>query len=259
MKLMNKASLKIKSRSPTDFAKIQAGLSEVRLFLSLCEGNQTGNVQSYGFSDIARGNRGLSYFCFFECPVCKTNAHTNSYLDLIKCACASGRDRNGPDDTGTTPAHAIVAHTRCNIDYTPETASQTAELFYVLIPADNTTFREALHVLDPEGKSLVFNVATSGFDQILEYMLSLESLGRRSAMVNTCAREPDGREWSVLQAVQARLCKVVQEIEACRKGDGQIREDLCEQANRLTRCKHILRSEGAVENPSVTMRWRIFG
>jgi hypothetical protein len=259
MKLMNKASLKIKSESLMDFAKIQAGLSEVSLFLSLCEGNQNSNAQRYGFSDIARGIRGVSYPGFFECPVCKTNAHTNSYLDLIKCACASGRDRNGPDDTGTTPAHAIVAHTRCNNDYTPETASQTAKLFYALIPADDITLREALHVLDPEGKSLVFNVATGGFDEILEYMLSLESFGRRSAMVNTCAREPGGKEWSVLQAVQAKIREVVEEINVCSKRDGQMRKDLCEQANRLTRCKHILRSEGAVENPNITMRWRISG
>lgn len=259
MKLMNEASLKIKSKSPTDFAKIQAGLSEVSLFLSLCEGNQNNSVQRYRFSDIARGIRGLSYPCFFECPVCKTNAHGNSYLDLIKCACASGRDRNDPDDTGTTPAHAIVAHRRCNIDSTPETATQTAELFYALIPADDTTLREALHVLDPEGKSLVFNIAASGFDQILDYMVSLESFGRRQAMVNTCAREPDGKEWSVLQAVQAKLREVVSDISACREGDWQIRNDLCEQANRLTRCKHILRGAGAVENPSVTLRWRISG
>jgi hypothetical protein len=259
MKLMNKASLKIKPESQTDFAKIQAGLSEVRLFLSLCESSQNSNVQRCGFHEIARGIQGLSYPGFFECLVCKTNAHTNSYLDLIKCACASGRDRNGPDDTGTTPAHAIVAHTRCNNDYTPETASQTAELFYVLIPADDTTLREALHALDPEGKSLVFNVATSGFDEILEYMLSLESFGRRSAMVNTCAREPDGKEWSVLQAVQAKLREVMEEIKVCSKRDGQMRNDLCEQAVRLTRCENILRCGGAVENPNVTMRWRISG
>jgi hypothetical protein len=259
MKLMNEASLEIKSKSPTDFAKIQAGLSEVSLFLSLYEDNQKSNVQRYGFGDIARGIRGLSYPGFFECPVCKTNAHGNSYLDLIKCACTSGRDRNGPDDTGTTPAHATVAHTRCNIDSTPETASQTAELFYALIPADDTTLREALHALDPEGKSLVFNVATSGFDQILEYMVSLESFARRPAMVNTCAKELDGREWSVLQAVQAKLHNVVNDINACRQGDWEIRNDLCEQANRLTRCRHILRSAGAVENPSVTLRWRISG
>jgi hypothetical protein len=123
----------------------------------------------------------------------------------------------------------------------------------------NTTLREALHALDPEGKSLVFNVATSGFDQILEYMVSLESFARRPAMVNTCAKELDGREWSVLQAVQAKLHNVVNDINACRQGDWEIRNDLCEQANRLTRCRHILRSAGAVENPSVTLRWRISG
>jgi len=258
MQLMNKDSLKIKSKSPTDFAKIQAGLSEVRLFLSLCEGNQTGNANRSDFSDIARGIRGLSYLGFFECRVCKTNTHTNSYLDLIKCACASGRDRNDPDDTGTTPAHAIVANIRCNNDYTPETASQTAELFRVLIPADDPGLREALHVLDPEGKSLVFNVATRGFDEILEYILSLENRGRRSAMVNACARGPDGKESSVLQAVQAKLDEVIEKIKVCSRKDMQMRNDLREQASRLKRCKHILMGEGAVEEPSVTTRWKIF-
>ena len=256
MKLMHKASLKIKSESAADFDKIQAGLSEIKLFLSLCEGNQ----QKNGSCDIARGIRGISYLGFFECPICKSNAHTNSYLDLIKCACASGRDRNGPDDTGTTPAHAIVAHARCNIDNTPETASQTAKLFRVLIPTNDTTLREALHVLDPEGKSLVFNVAIGGFDEILQYMLSLESFSRRSAMVNACAREPDGKECSVLRAVQTKLQAVLEEINKCgKKNNGQMRKELIELYKRLTRCKNILRSAGALEDPSVTMRWRISG
>ena len=265
MKLMSKASLKIKSESMADYSKIQAGISEVSLFLSLCEGNQSSTLQRYGFREIARGVRGLSYPGFFRCRICnETNAHSDSYLELIRCACASGRDRNGPDDTGTSPAHAIIAHTRCNTDQTPESASQTAELIRTLIPASDPTLREALHVLDPEGKSLVFNIATGGFDEVLEYVLSLEVPERRKAMVNTCARRTDvkgkgeGEEWSVLMAVQAKLQEVVEEIEFCgRKDDREIGRELCEKANRLTRCKHILRGEGAVERPGGRQRWGI--
>ncbi|MCQ8811530.1 hypothetical protein NQU36_26345, partial [Escherichia coli] len=90
----------------------------------------------------------------------------NSYLAQLYCAFENGRDRNGPDETGITPAHALVTFARCNSDEerTPETSSQTAELFRFLIPPDDPRRGEALHALDPQGNNLVFNVATRGLD-----------------------------------------------------------------------------------------------
>ena len=77
-------------------------------------------------------------------------------------------------------------------------------------------------------------------------------------MVNAFARGPDGKESSVLQAVRAKLDEVLEKIDVCSRKDLQMRNDLCEQASRLKRCKHILIGEGAVEEPSVTTRWKIF-
>jgi hypothetical protein len=77
-------------------------------------------------------------------------------------------------------------------------------------------------------------------------------------MVNACARGPDGKESSVLQAVQAKLDEFIEKIKVCSRKDMQMRNDLREQASRLKRCGHILMGEGAEEEPSVTTRWKIF-
>jgi hypothetical protein len=140
LKIMNKASLKIKEESLSDYVKIQAGIIEVQLFVEDALRNRRNSNPKHPFHDIARGARGPSYHGFyFECRFCNLrNAHSNSYLEQMICACSEQRDRNAPDERGMTPAHALVVLSRCNNDpeNTPESASQTAELFKVLIPAD---------------------------------------------------------------------------------------------------------------------------
>jgi hypothetical protein len=103
VQMMNMASLKIRSESESDYQKIQDGITDIKQLLAE---SGDGDVQKYGFNDIARGARGTTWAGFFECRICnQTNTHTNSYVDQMKCACAYGRDRNAPDDTGLTPAH----------------------------------------------------------------------------------------------------------------------------------------------------------
>lgn len=242
--MMSKAALKIKSESPADCERIQAGIGEVKLFLSQADSDMDGNRQQYGFHDIARGARGTSYFGFYECRICnRTNTHSNSYLDQLMCACTLGRDRNGPDDTGVTPAHAFVTQSRCNNDSarTPETPQQTAQLISLLLPRGDPTLREALRVLDREGNSLVYNIATRGLHELLGYVLELEEPARRRAMVNSCQMGPSRREWSVLAAVD------------------QIRSQILdtEKKHRFSKTKHLLQKAGAEMHPSVTTRWQI--
>ncbi len=263
IKMMNKASLKRKSESYSDYGKIQVGITETKLFLSAVENSPSANHHLYGFHDIARGARGTSYIgsSFFQCRICnQTNTHSNSYSDQMKCACSAGRDRNGPDETGMTPAHAIVTQIRCNAspEPKPETASETAELFRILIPRDDPTLREALHVLDPEGNSLIYNIATRGLDEILEYALALEAPSRRKAMVNTCGFEPSGVQWSVLRAVMAKRAELYADINLMDPNrDQYTHQALCEKVNRLTRCKNILIAAGAEMDPSLVSRFRI--
>jgi len=263
IKMMSKASLKIKSESYSDFGKIQVGITETKLFLTAAENRTSNSHHLYGFHDIARGARGTSYMgsTFFQCRICNlTNAHSNSYRDQMECACKAGRDRNGPDETGMTPAHALVTQTRCNNnpEPKPETASETAELFRILIPHDDPTLREALHVLDPEGNSLIYNIATRGLDEILEYSLALEDPSRRKAMANTCGKEPNGTRWSVLRAVMTKRAEMYADINMMdSRRDLYVYQALCEKVNRLTRCKNILLAAGAEMEPSVVSMFRI--
>ena len=255
-KMMNKASLKLKDNSLDDYDKIQAGITETNAFLSESGGNQT--ASSYGFRDIARGARGTSYPGWgFRCRICNIiDAHSNSYFEQMICACNSGRDRNGPDEVGMTPAHALILHERCNndSDQTPEMPSQTADLFRVLIPANDPTLREALHVLDPEGNSLVYNIATRGFDEILSYVLEIEDQSRWRAMVNTCSK---GHQ-SVLDAVHAKIQDVRTNLRATLYTENvKLRNILVDKEHRLVRCKRILVAYGAVPKPNITIRWRI--
>ncbi|KAH8669490.1 hypothetical protein BGZ60DRAFT_36270 [Tricladium varicosporioides] len=260
--MMNKAALKIKSKSSSDYRKVQDGITETKLYQST-EENQ-GNSRMYGFHDIARGARGTSYIMgFFECRICgQTNTHSNSYLDQMICACKFGRDRNGPDDTGMTAAHAIVTQERCNNDpqMSPESASQTAELIQVLIPRNDPTLLEALHVLDREGNSLVYNVAIRGFDEILYYILELEQPSRRRAMVNFCAKGPKkGEETSVLAAVSSRFEEVLSSIRVSKvTADHRVRHRMVDKSNRLTKVKQLLIKYGAEMNPNITTRWQIY-
>lgn len=264
IKMMSKSSNKIKLESASSFSAIQAGITEIRLFLDEADqSQQTGRVSNYGFHDIARGARGTSYYGFFECRIClQTNAHSNSYLDQIRCACRNNRDRNAPDETGMTPAHLIVMRDRCSSGDDggkEEPASETAALFRTLIPNNDPTLREALHALDKEGNSLVFNIATRGFDEILAYVLEMEEEGRRGAMVNSFGRRPDGGEWSVLSAVYARLRRAIDDYKMAHPlRDAVERYRHYEMYTRLVKCKELLKSNGAKENPGKVERWRVW-
>ncbi|KAF8862974.1 hypothetical protein BDZ45DRAFT_146019 [Acephala macrosclerotiorum] len=261
IKQMSKASSRLKLEDPSSFSSIQAGITEVRLFLDEADRTQTGRVSNYGFHDIARGARGTSYYGFFECRICmQTNAHSNSYLDQIRCACANNRDRNAPDETGMTPAHLIVMRDRSSGDSAKEEpASETATLFRTLIPSNDPTLREALHALDKEGNSLIFNISVRGFDEILSYCLEMESPGRRCAMVNSFGRRPDGGEWSVLSAVYFRLRKAIDEYKMAHPvRDAALRLRCYEMYGRLARVKDLLKANGAKESPDKVTRWRIW-
>ena len=263
VKMMNKAAMKVQMESPADYAKIQDGITDVKLFLSDAERAQNGNNRTYGFHDIARGARGVTnaLFGYYQCLICQQyNAHPNSYLAQLYCAFENGRDRNGPDETGMTPAHALVTLARCNSDEerTPETPSQTAELFRFLIPPDDQRRGEALHALDPQGNNLVFNIATRGLDEILDYVLQLVEPSRRTAMVNACSRSPDGNERSVLMAVKTKLDEAAKQIQIAEfTHNTALKAVVKEKGKRLYRCKTILQQAGAELNPNVTTRWRI--
>lgn len=279
IQMMNEASLIPRDACSNDYEKIQAGIAEVSMFLNEAALiSPTPPGPRYGFHDIARGARGTSYYGFFQCRICyQTNTHSNTYLDQLKCACTNGRDRNAPDETGMTPAHALVTLSRANSDdnQTTETPAQTAELLEVLIPREDHTMREALHVLDPDGNSLVWNAAVRGLDVVLAYILSVEEVGRRRAMVNCVGvgvenvpsigangkPEPppqDNREVSVLEAVIMKLRAVRNDLKVteytCTKTQ---RRELVDRGNRLLRVRTILVANGAVLAPGPTIKWRI--
>ncbi|PMD30424.1 hypothetical protein L207DRAFT_473817 [Hyaloscypha variabilis F] len=250
--MMNIASLNLRSESESDYQKIQEGISDIKRLLANSAGSDS-NISEYGTCDIVRGD---TNFGFFECRICKQiNAHSNSHVDQMKCACAHGRDRNAPDQTGLTPAHAIITKER-KIDSRQETRAETAELFYALIPPNDSTLREILHVLDPEGNTLVHNIAIRGFDEILKYVLELETPSRRVAMVNACSTGADGIERSVLACVIEKLREVNDGIRVNRYNDKK-KTLLIEEGFAFKRCMDILKAAGAVQNPSVTKRWRI--
>ena len=153
---------------------------------------------------------------------------------------------------------AIVTKERSNANRGHETAEQTEELFRILIPQADVTLREALHVLDPEGNTLVHNIATRGFDGLLSYVLELETPARRVAMVNACTNGADGNEKSVYQSVVEKLRELNERIRINRyTEDKRIREFLVEKGSRLQRCKHILQNSGAVTNPTVTVCFHV--
>jgi hypothetical protein len=255
--MMNMASLKRRPESKSDYMKIQDGISDVEQLLAEL-GVSGGDGSKYSFNDIARAARGESWFDFFNCRICnQTNKHSSSYLDQMKCACANGRDRNAPDETGLTPAHAIVTKVRSNQGQ-DETPAQTAELFRILIPPGDPTLREALHVLDPEGHTLVRNIAVRGLYEILQYVLELETPARRVAMVNACSIGVDGVESSVYTCVLQAIRELNVRIRLSPFTENKkIQEFLKNRGTRLLRCEEILVAAGAVTRPSVTQRWRI--
>lgn len=237
--LMHEASLKAKSQSITDFLKIQAGIAEAKNFLSDV-GDQSICAQTYGFHDIARGAHGTLIFgLIFQCPICKeSTAHWYSYLEQIECAIAHGRDRNAPDESGWTPVHLLVTQARCNTDFTPETPSQTAALFRKLVPKTCPESLEILHTLDPEGNSLIHNIAVRGLDEILEYALSLETDEKRRWMVDSAIYTQNGTQ-STLTVVEDEIKLVSAKI---RFVNAEV--FLVDKLGRLNRVKSILISAG---------------
>jgi hypothetical protein len=114
--------------------------------------------------------------------------------------------------------------------------------------------------LDGEGKSLVYSIATRGFDELLEYVLQLEQPSRRLPMVNACAKGPNGTERSVLAAVQAELKEISKELRVTHiTKNAPLRRILADKKQRLTRVLRILIGAGAELRPNITTRWRISG
>ncbi|KAN0116756.1 hypothetical protein V8E51_002733 [Hyaloscypha variabilis] len=266
IELMQQASLKFNLVSEDEFNKLQNlqnGIADVREYLDRTGGNRMD--QEYGFHEIARGAKGTSFPTFYECRICsQVNAHSSSYLDQMKCACERGRDRGAPDSRhsrGLTPAHALITCKRAAPDGSQESPAQTAELFRVLVPPDDPTLLEVLHVLDPEGNSLVHNVAIRGFHEILEYILNLERPSRRRSMVNAYVKHQN-REISVLAAVEEELQKISDRNRMMiaipfQKKDPLRERFLSEMRGQLLEVKQILLNAGAEMNPSFASRWRI--
>jgi len=254
IRMMSDAAMELKSKSISDYDKIQAGITEVRAR------TRNDGPTRYGFHDIARGRRGLTYFGHFQCSICnQSNAHSNSYWEQMICACANGRDRYGPDETGMTPAHALVTTSRYNEEErTPESPSQTARLFKFLIPEDDPRLSEALHALDREGNSLIYNVAIRGLDEILVYILNLEHPSHRRAAANFCTRDSNGHDFSVVDAVNNKIQDTMSDIHIAEVTGNTVRKQyVIEQGKRLYNCRNILRRAGGESKPSPTTRWRI--
>ncbi|SZE99302.1 unnamed protein product [Blumeria hordei] len=258
--LMQEAIEKQEAVSVQAREKISAGLKEVNHFIIASAGGRP-ITRPYGFVDIARGNSGNSQesSCFlYQCRVCgATDAHSDSYYDQMLCACDyGGIDRNAPDEQGWTAAHLLVTHKRQNRD-SKETPTQTTELFRLLIFSPE--LREALHVEDPNGNSLVYNIATRGFCEILECVLRLEEESRRRAMVNSFGRTGDGQEQSVLAGVEMAIAECERKMQRCtRARDGCEKVHWARLGQDLNRCRNILKRWGAEWEPDMVQRWRIY-
>lgn len=253
VKMMNEASLRLKPHSIDSYNNLQAGITAIR---SLTHNN----LPRYGFHDIARGRRGLTYFGHFQCSICQqTNVHSNSYWEQMICACEQGRDRYGPDETGMTPAHALVTLARySDEDGSHESPATTAKLFKFLIPNDDPRLSEALHALDPEGNSLIYNVATRGLDEILVYILGLEEPSRLTSAVNFCSRDVVGNEMSVVDAVHNKIQEIAREIHIAEVTGNVVRKQvIIEMGKRLYNCRNIWRRAGGMSRPDARTRWRI--
>ncbi|TQS38819.1 hypothetical protein Golomagni_00667 [Golovinomyces magnicellulatus] len=243
---------------------ILIGLDEIKHFLTTTSTNNS-KSRSYGYPEIARGfdsnaevvSLSLSTY---ECPICHTDSHSNSHYDQMLCACQHGGiDRNAPDEQGWTAAHLLVTNVRCSKSQNmkPETPAETAEIFRLLIFSPN--LREALHVIDPKGNSLVYNIATRGHSAILEYVLELEDEGRRCSMVNSFGRSKEAEERSVLESVEMAVTECEWNLKTRSKQiERQERQSLIESYNSLKKCRKILKRYGAKIKPSIKLQKRVY-
>ncbi|KAI1002938.1 hypothetical protein K3495_g5268 [Podosphaera aphanis] len=265
--VMQEAACRARSAHACD--KILAGLVEMNIFFATASDTQI-PIQPFGFHEIIRESGSeheaaatpFDYFNFsYHCRICQTtNVHSDSCYDRMLCACQHGGiDRNAADEQGWTPAHLLITRPRFtqSANMRPETPVQTTELFRLLLFSPD--LNEALHVIDPLGNSLVYNIATRGYSAILEYVLGLEEEGRRGAMVNSVGRTEGGEERSVLQGVDAAILECEWKTKTCADALNQIERDrLTELYNGLKLCRIILKKWGAELQPSVQKRWTIF-
>ncbi|RKF81621.1 hypothetical protein GcM3_033010 [Golovinomyces cichoracearum] len=264
IELMQEAATSMGVSFQSSREAILVGIDEIKHFLTTTSTNNS-KSRSYGYPDIARGfNSNAEVVSFssstFECPICYTDAHSNSHYDQMLCACQHGGiDRNAPDEQGWTAAHLLVTNVRCSKSQRmrPETPAETAELFRLLIFSPN--LREALHVIDPEGNSLVYNIATRGHSAILEYVLELEDEGRRCSMVNSFGRSKEGGERSVLESVEMAMSEYGWNLKKRSKLSERLeRQSLTESYNALKKCRKILKQYGAKIQPSIKLQKRVY-
>lgn len=252
--------------SLTDRNRIHQGIDEFMIYRSEVQ-ITTRRYEQYNFHAIARGARPIHVPGHpFSCHICNNfGTHSSSTLHRMICARDNHGDCNAPDETGSTPAHLLITQSRLNEHKQPETQDETLELFQALLPRHNHNFREALHALDPEGNSLIFNIATHGFSDILIYALSLEDPSRHSSMVNTSSERADhlnlgldDQEWSILEAVEHKIDQLhIQTTAAAVNADAHLVRRLCGQSSQLAMCRLTLLAAGAEKSPSVTTRWKI--
>lgn len=265
IKMMGEAADKLKGESFQECNKLQAGIHETNMYLEETN-NSNNSVNKYGFTNIARGGRGNTYFGMpWQCPICNMTptqqvGHSNSYFDQMMCAANYGRDCNAPDATGHTPAHILVTKPRANNDpqQSPETQNQTFELFKILIPPNHPNLREALRVLDPQGNSLCYNVALNGFDSILKYIIEQEEPSRVLSMVNCCGKGDDGKERSVIEAVKQKIRDIDDQVRLADIMKSTDRKKMLKRKEaHLKHCFNILKHCGAQQKPDITTRWKI--
>ncbi|POS87372.1 hypothetical protein EPUL_002673 [Erysiphe pulchra] len=238
------------------------GLQEIERFISSSPAN-IAKIQPYNYTDIARGvfaNAGVDLFPpTYEYPIYLPNTHSKSHYDQMMCACNNGGiDRNAPDKDGWTAAHLIVTHIRCSNDSTMrrETPEETEQLFRLLV--FNSNLREALHVRDPHGNSLVYNIATRGHSGILKYVLELEDEGRRRSMVNFVGKTKSGQKRSVRESVEVAIANCKWNLNNRNYNTQEEEDRLIQLRHSFYECKRILEQWGAESKPSVKKQWRVY-
>lgn len=241
---------------------IKIGLQEIKRFMSSSLVNSA-KSQPYSYTDIVRGvyvDFEVDLFSpIYEYSLCLPSTQTKSHFDQMICACNNGGiDRNAPDKNGWTAAHLIVTHIRCsnNSSMKYETPEETEQLFRLLI--FNSNLREALHVRDPNGNSLVYNIATRGHSRILKYVLELEDEGRRYSMVNFVGMTKSGQKRSVRESVDVVIANCKWNLNNHCFSTQEQKDRLIQLRYSLIECKRILEQWGADIRPSVEKQRRIY-